>query len=79
MTQLFFQSFCTKKAKNFYTKRWLQNGQNNFYTTKTLLSKNGLRIAVGGLVKLLEKCFFYLKKALQVNLWVLMWTTQQID
>ena len=49
MTQLFFQSFCTK------TKRWLQNGQNDFYTAKTLLSKNGLRIAVGRLVKLLEK------------------------
>ena len=32
-----------------------QNGRNNFYTTKTLLSKNGLRIAVAGLVKLLEK------------------------
>ena len=57
MTQLFFQSFCTKKSKIFHTKRWLQNGQNNF-----LLSKNGLRIAVGGLVKLLEKCFLRQEK-----------------
>ena len=62
MTQLFFQSFCTKKAKIFYTKRWLQNGQTNFYTTKTLLSKNGLRIAVGGLVKLLENFFLRQEK-----------------
>ena len=43
----------------FYAKRWLQNGQDDFYTTKTLLSKNSLKIAVGGLVKLLEKKKFF--------------------
>ena len=64
MIQLVFQCFCNKKWLNFFfnlfalkkqTKRWLQNGQNKFYTTKTLLSKNGLRIALGRSVKLLEK------------------------
>ena len=45
------------RSKIFYIERGLQNGPNNFYMTKTLLSKNGLRIAVRGLVNLLENKF----------------------